>query len=136
MNNIRFYFILFFIIIVGEGVSQVGYSNPEKRILDLNIVLQTIKPSQSNVLNVVRVGNLLYLSGQVPVLENGILMKGKVGKEIDLMEAQNAARIIGIKHLEILKGELGSLNKVVKIVKVLGMVNAVPTFDMHPEVIN
>jgi enamine deaminase RidA (YjgF/YER057c/UK114 family) len=79
---------------------------------------------------------MVYLSGQGPIKDNGELIKGKVGAEITLEQAQEAARLAGIRLLEALKGQIGDLNKVKRIVKVLGMVNAVPTFDQQPKVIN
>ena len=81
-------------------------------------------------------GNMVYLSGQGPLKDDGTFMTGKVGREFNLEQAQAAARLTGICLLEALKAEVGNLNNVKRIVKVLGMVNAVPTFDQHSQVIN
>lgn len=81
-------------------------------------------------------GNLVYLSGQGPLIENGKYIIGKVGKDLNFEEAKNAARLTGISMLEALKASVGNLNNVKRVVKVLGMVNAVPEFDNHSQVIN
>ena len=67
--------------------------------------------------------------------EGGFIM-GKVGSDLTVEQARDAARLAGISLLSTLKAEIGDLNKVKRIVKVFGMVNAVPTFEQHPQVIN
>jgi enamine deaminase RidA (YjgF/YER057c/UK114 family) len=110
--------------------------DPETRIRELGIKLRTPGPPSANFVGAVRVGNLVYLSGQGPLKEDGKFIIGKVGKEISFDEAKYAARLTGISLLEALKAEVGNLNNVKRIVKVLGMVNAVPEFDNHSQVIN
>lgn len=84
----------------------------------------------------VQVGNLLYVSGHGPLRPDGSLMTGKVGSEIDEAQGKAAARQVGLAILATLRAELGSLDRVVRTVKVLGMVNAAPDFERHPQVIN
>lgn len=116
--------------------AQVKSVDPEARLKALGIVLKAPGKPTANFLSAVRVGNLVYVSGHGPVQENGEYMKGKVGDQVNFEQAQLAARLTGISLLGALKGEIGDLNKVKRIVKVLGMVNAVPTFDRHSQVIN
>lgn len=110
--------------------------DPETRIKELGIKLRIPGPPSANFVGAVRVGNIVYLSGQGPLKADGKFMVGKVGSVYNLEQAQQAARLTGICLLEALRAEIGSLNKVKRIVKVLGMVNAVPTFDRHSQVIN
>ncbi len=116
--------------------TQAQNTDPEARIKELGI--QLIKPAApvANYLKAVRVGNMLYLSGHGPDKPDGGRITGKVGSDLTLEQAKDAARVTGISLLSTLKAELGDLNKVRRIVKVLGMVNAVPTFEQHPQVIN
>ncbi|HQR41691.1 MAG TPA: RidA family protein [Gemmatales bacterium] len=85
---------------------------------------------------VVQVGNMLYVSGQVPVQNDGSLIKGKVGDDFTLEQGQQAARQCALTMLATIKNNLGSLNKIKRLVKSLGMVNSTPTFVDHPKVIN
>lgn len=110
--------------------------DPEKRLKELGITLKKPGKPMANFVGAVVVGKMVYLSGQGPMQENGEFMRGKVGAEISFEEAQKAARLTGISLLAALKDEIGDLNKVKRVVKVLGMVNAVPDFDRHPFVIN
>ncbi len=111
-------------------------TDPEKRLKELGITLKPPGKPIANFVTAVTVGKLVFLSGHGPVQENGEYMKGKVGADLDLAQAKEAARLTGISLLGALKSHIGDLNKVKRFVKVLGMVNAVPTFDQHPQVIN
>ncbi len=109
----------------------------EARIKEKNIKL--IKPVApiANYVKAVQVGNLVYLSGHGPDKPEGGQMIGKVGTELTIEQAKEAARLTGISLVSTLKGFLGGdLNKVKRIVKLLGMVNAGPDFGQHPMVIN
>jgi enamine deaminase RidA (YjgF/YER057c/UK114 family) len=81
-------------------------------------------------------GNLVYVSGHGPVLPDGSLIKGKVGKEVDVEAAKIAARQVGLTILATLRAGFGSLNEIKRVIKILGMVNCVPDFEQHPYVIN
>jgi enamine deaminase RidA (YjgF/YER057c/UK114 family) len=81
-------------------------------------------------------GNLIYVSGHGPVLESGSLIKGKVGFEINADAAKLAARQTGLTILSTLKANLGSLDKIKRVIKVFGMVNSTLDFEQHPFVIN
>jgi enamine deaminase RidA (YjgF/YER057c/UK114 family) len=81
-------------------------------------------------------GNLVYVSGHGPVLEDGALIKGKVGFDINADAAKLAARQTGLTILSTLKAGLGSLNNIKRVIKVFGMVNCTLDFEQHPYVIN
>ena len=81
-------------------------------------------------------GKYLYLSGHGPVQDDGKLMVGRIGRDMDLDAGKLAARQVGLTMLSTIRTHLGSLNKVKRVMKVLGMVNATPDFEKHPHVIN
>ena len=81
-------------------------------------------------------GRHLYVSGHVPMRADFTRIAGKVGKDMDVEEASKMARLVGMLILSSIRKHLGSLDKVKRVIKVLGMVNAVPEFDKHPIVIN
>ena len=81
-------------------------------------------------------GNLLFLSGRGPYRPDGGMHTGIVGQDVTVEEAYHHARITGLQLIATMKAELGDLDRVARIVKVLGMVNAAPGFDEQPEVIN
>ncbi|WP_433894927.1 RidA family protein [Sphingobacterium mizutaii] len=81
-------------------------------------------------------GKYLYLSGHGTVQNDGTLIIGRVGEDMDMEAGKLAARQVGLAMLATIKANLGSLNKVKRVIKVLGMVNAMPDFERHPYVIN
>ena len=109
---------------------------PEERLKEKGIVLAIPSAPVANYVNVVRVGNLLYLAGKGPGKPDGSYVTGKVGKDLTIEQGYEAARLAAISHLAVLKAELGDLNKVKRIVKVLGMVNCTDDFKDQPKVIN
>ena len=110
----------------------------EARLKELGIELEkpTTAPRLGNYVAAVRSGNLLYLSGKGPRRPDGGTYTGKVGADVSVEDAYQHARNIGLAHLATLQAELGSLDRVKRIVKLLGMVNATADFTRHPEVIN
>lgn len=108
----------------------------EAKLKELKIELPLIGKPIANYVHVVRSGNLLFLAGKGPSDAQGIFITGKVGKDLTIEQGQQAARLTAINQLAVLKAELGNLNKVKRIVKVLGMVNCEPDFKDHPKVIN
>ena len=81
------------------------------------------------------VGKLVYLSGEGPRLPNGVI-SGKLGEDLSVEEGQEAARLVGLNMLTTLRNHIGDLDRVKQVVKVFGMVNALPNFKQHPSVIN
>ena len=111
--------------------------NVEEKINELGITLTEQKmPKGLKIEFAVQSGNLVYLSGNGPILPNGEKIQGKVGTDLTIEEGYQAARQTGINLLSVLKSHIGDLNKVEKIVKVLGMVNTASDFEDHPKVIN
>ena len=110
--------------------------NYESRITELQLQLPPVSAPKGLYRPLVISGNLAYLSGHLPSREDGTLIQGKVGAEYSMEEGKAAARAVGLAILATLRHELGSLNKVKKVVKLFGMVNAIPEFDKHPFVVN
>jgi enamine deaminase RidA (YjgF/YER057c/UK114 family) len=108
----------------------------EDRLRLLGISLPAVPTPVANYVPFVRTGNLLYLSGQGPRDAEGQFIRGVVGKDVSVDEAYQHARLVGLQLLAVAKGALGSLDHVSRIVKLLGMVNAIPGFGQHPQVIN
>lgn len=108
----------------------------DKKVEELGIELMTPTKPIANYVKAVRTGNLLFLSGHGPSRADGSSITGKVGKDMTIEEGYAAARQAGISLLSTIKAELGSLNKVKRVVKVLGMVNCTPEFGDQPKVIN
>ena len=108
----------------------------EEKLKQSGITLPVPQKPIANYINAVRVGNLIYLAGKGPSKPDGTNITGKVGKELTIKQGYEAARLTGINQLAVLKAELGSLNKVKRIVKVFGMVNCTEDFFDQPKVIN
>jgi enamine deaminase RidA (YjgF/YER057c/UK114 family) len=111
--------------------------SPEENLKKLKIDLGIVSSPVANYVNAVRTGNLLFLAGKGPRADaSGKRPQGKVGREYTVEQAYQHARSVGLDLLAVMRQELGSLDKVKRVVKVLGMVNAVPEFADHPKVIN
>lgn len=116
--------------------AQQGGENVEDKLTALGITLPDVPPPVANYVNAVQTGNLIFLAGKGPNKPEGGYITGKLGADLDIEQGYEAARLTGIIQLAALKAELGDLNRVKRIVKVLGMVNAAPDFVDHPKVIN
>jgi enamine deaminase RidA (YjgF/YER057c/UK114 family) len=108
----------------------------ESRLKELNLELPPAPKPGGVYKPCVQVGNLLYVSGHGPINTDGTLIRGRVGVELDEQQAFAAARQVGLTILASVRVHLGSLDRIVRTVKSLGMVNAVPEFTRHPQVIN
>lgn len=108
----------------------------EERLSELGIELPPVPPAIANFVRTRRVGNVLYVSGHGPVHPDGSRDRGKVGSDLDVGQAQLAARLTGLNMLATVRQALGSLDRVEQIVKVLGMVHSAPGFGRQPEVID
>jgi enamine deaminase RidA (YjgF/YER057c/UK114 family) len=108
----------------------------EKRLKALGIELGKVSAPVANYVNAVRTGNLLFLAGKGPRPQDGVRPSGKVGREYTVEQAYQHARTVGIDLLAVMRSELGSLDRVKRVVKLLGMVNGTPEFTDHPRVIN
>jgi enamine deaminase RidA (YjgF/YER057c/UK114 family) len=108
----------------------------EARVSELKLTLPPAPKPVATYLTAVRQGNLLYVSGHGPLRPDGTMHTGKLGSDLDITEGQAAARQTGLAILATVRSTLGSLDKVARLIKVLGMVNATPDFGEHPKVIN
>jgi enamine deaminase RidA (YjgF/YER057c/UK114 family) len=109
----------------------------EARLKELNITLPPPPAPMANYVTSVRVGNLLFLSGHGPMRTEGTpSARGKVGKDLTVEQGAQAAREVGLNLLATTRAALGSLDRVKRVVKVLGMVNSTESFADHPKVIN
>lgn len=109
---------------------------PEQRLAALKVTLPPAPKPVAVYKPVVVVGNLAYVSGHGPLKADKTLITGVVGKDLDLEEGKAAARQVGLAILATLREHFGSVDKVARLVKVLGMVNSAPDFYDHPKVIN
>ena len=126
--------ILSFCFIVLQAKSQVMH--PEKQLQEMGIVLGEVKAPVANYVKAVQTGNLLFLSGHIPDEVAGKKTRGKVGSALTVDEAKEAARLTGIALLTTLKAYVGDLNRVKRVVKVMGLVNCVDGFGQQPAVMN
>jgi enamine deaminase RidA (YjgF/YER057c/UK114 family) len=109
---------------------------PYDRLAQLGLTLPPPPKPVATYVPFVIEGNMLYLSGQGPLEADGRIHTGKVGADVTVEEAYAHARATGLNMLAILHDALGDLGRVRRVVKILGMVNALPTFGDHPKVIN
>jgi enamine deaminase RidA (YjgF/YER057c/UK114 family) len=110
--------------------------NPEERLGVLALELPPAPRPVAVYKPLVTVGNLAYVSGHGPLRADGSLITGVVGRDLSLADGALAARQVGLAILATLRAQLGSLDRVQRVIKVLGMVNSAPDFYEHPKVIN
>lgn len=108
----------------------------EEKLGKLNIILPLPPKPAGSYIPVVRTGNLLFVSGQIPMKDGKVQVTGKVPTKTSIEEAQNAAKICILNALAQIKSEIGSLDKISRIVRVSGFVNCSPEFIEQPKVIN
>jgi len=134
-SYMKYLFLLSTLIFTSNFVNAQNAS-PEQKLKRLGIELPEIAPPIANYVDVVRSGNLLFLAGKGSRNPDGSRITGKVGIDLTKEEGYEAAKSIALQHLAVIKKEIGDLNKVVRIVKVLGMVNAPSDFTAHSQIIN
>src|SRR5213592_3944893 len=110
--------------------------NPETRLAELKLELPPAPKPIAVYKPMVVCGNLAYASGHGPIKTDKTMITGRVGAGLDLEAGKSAARQTGLAILATLRSELGSLDRVKRVIKVLGMVNCTPDFQDHPKVIN
>ncbi|HYC83629.1 MAG TPA: RidA family protein [Chryseosolibacter sp.] len=126
--------ILFALLLVTHvAAAQIDY---DQKLRSLGITLTPPSKPIANYVKAVRTGNLLFLAGHGPTLGDGSNITGKVGKDLTIEQAIQAARATAISLLSTMKAEIGDLNKVKRIVKVTGWVNCDPQFTEQPKVMN
>lgn len=123
-------------LLAGAWCASAQKIDYDKKLKELGVELYAPTKPMANYVKAVRTGNLIFLAGHGPTFADNTNITGKVGKDLTTEEGAKAARQVGIALLSTLKGEIGDLNKVKRIVKVLGMVNCTDTFTDQPKVIN
>jgi enamine deaminase RidA (YjgF/YER057c/UK114 family) len=108
---------------------------PEQRVKKLKLELPAVEKPKATLVAAVRVGDMLYVSGHGPSF-GGKTVVGKLGKDFTVKQGQEAARRVGLVVLSVVRAELGSLDRVQRLVKTLGMVNCTPDFTQQPQVVN
>jgi enamine deaminase RidA (YjgF/YER057c/UK114 family) len=111
-------------------------TKPESRLAELKLILPPSPKPLGVYKPVLIIGKFLYVSGQGPMRADGSLIIGRLGDSLSLEEGKQAARQVGLTMLSTIKAQVGDLNGIKRIVKVLGMVNSTPDFGQHPAVIN
>jgi enamine deaminase RidA (YjgF/YER057c/UK114 family) len=111
-------------------------STPEERLTALGLALPPVPTPMANYVPFRLAGDLLFLSGQGPKRPDGSFMVGRLGKDASVEQGYEAAKLTGLQLLAAAKAALGELSRVETVVKLLGMVNAEPDFEQHPQVIN
>ncbi|MGE4111551.1 MAG: RidA family protein [Burkholderiales bacterium] len=110
--------------------------NPEQRLRDLGLELPAGSAPAANYANAVRSGNLLFIAGKAPLPENGKLPRGRLGREFTADEGYRYARSAALELMAVMRAELGTLDRVARVVEVQGFLNAVETFEDHARVLN
>ena len=109
---------------------------PEEKIASLGLTLPSSPKPMANYVSYRWAGNLLYLSGQGPIRPDGSHCVGRLGRDTEVEEAYQHARLVGLSLLATAKTAIGELSRIEAVIKLLGMVNAEPDFLDHPKVIN
>jgi enamine deaminase RidA (YjgF/YER057c/UK114 family) len=108
----------------------------ESKLAEMGLELPTPPPPMANYVRAVRTGNLVFVAGHGPSRGGTLHYQGKLGADLDVATGYEAARLVMLNCLASLKEEIGELDRVTRIVKMLGMVNSAPDFGQQPEVIN
>ncbi|MBI3609449.1 MAG: RidA family protein [Nitrospirae bacterium] len=108
----------------------------ESRLKELGIILQTAPKPVANYVPAVRVGELLFTSGVLPMKDGTLAFEGKLGRELTVEQGQEAARLAVLNALAVVKQETGDLEKIVRIVRLTGHVASAPGFTLQPAVLN
>ncbi|MDH3525583.1 MAG: RidA family protein [Acidobacteriota bacterium] len=120
----------------GRASEEAAPASPEARLAALGLELPELPAPVANYVRAVRTGNLVFLAGHGPAKREGGYVTGKLGADLDVEQGYAAARATGLALLASLRAEIGSLDRVRRIVKVLGMVNSAPEFTDQHKVMN
>ena len=108
----------------------------ENRLKELGLSLPAGTSPAANYTNGVRTGNLLFIAGKAPLAENGKLPKGRLGREYSTQDGYRFARSAALDLMAVMRAELGSLDRVARVVEVMGFLNTTPEFEDHPKVLD
>ncbi|HYM68807.1 MAG TPA: RidA family protein [bacterium] len=111
-------------------------SQVEQRLTAIGLALPPAPASVANYVGAVQVGDLVFVSGHGPVKDGKLTYRGKLGRDFSVAEGYDAARLVMLNALASLRAAIGDLDRVKRVVKLLGMVNSTPDFLQQPEVIN
>lgn len=111
-------------------------STIEERLAELGVTLPAVTPPVAAYVPALKDGNLVYTSGQLPMINGKLSATGKVGGEVSAEDAKELAKLCAINALAAVKDVIGDLDKVAQVVKVVGFVSSEPTFTGQPGVIN
>src|SRR5260370_30801334 len=111
-------------------------SKPETRIQELHLVLPKPPKPVAKYKTAVLAGNMLYVSGHGPIKADGGTIEGRLGTDMTTEQGKEAARVVGLAILSTVRNTLGTLDKVKRLIKTLGMVNSTADCKQHPHVIN
>jgi enamine deaminase RidA (YjgF/YER057c/UK114 family) len=117
-------------------MAAADHTSAEQRIIELGLEMPQYRAPAGTFVHAVRTGNLMMLSGHAPIRADGSVIFGRLGETLDVDAGYGAARVAAIGALATLRHELGSLDRVVRIVRMYGVVNATPEFLQHTQVIN
>jgi enamine deaminase RidA (YjgF/YER057c/UK114 family) len=123
-------------IFSARSLATTTMATPEQKLAELGLTLPPIPKPVAKYRMTVRHGNLLYLSGHLPLQSDGTFIKGRVGADLTVEQGYAAAKQTGLAILSTLKTELGSLDKVKRLIKTMGLVNCTPDCFDQPKVIN
>ena len=108
----------------------------EDRLKELGLALPAGTSPAANYTNAVRTGNLLFIAGKAPLAENGKLPKGRLGREYSTQDGYRFARSAALDLMAVMRAELGSLDRVARVVEIMGFLNTTPEFEDHPKVLD
>lgn len=111
-------------------------SNVEKKVQEMGLSIPEAPKPVAAYIPGIKVGEFIYTSGQIPIVNGELKYKGKVGAEVTIEEAYEAAKVCALNCLGVVKSLIGDLDKIEQIVKVVGFVNSADGFNMQPKVIN
>jgi len=141
MGSLFIFFLLLFFISslqvndLNANVTQQEW-DANAKVTELGIELKAPGAPVANYVHAVKSGNQIFLSGKGPQKADGSFITGKLGSDLSIEQGYEAGRLTGIAQLAVLKAELGDLNKVKRVVKVLGMVNCTPNFKDQSKIVN
>ena len=108
----------------------------EERLLEISLVIPDLSPPLAAYIPAKQTGNLVFTAGQLPMVNGELISKGLLGQDVEIDEANKAARICTLNALAAIKGVIGDLDRIKQIVRVVGYVASVPTFTQQPAVVN
>jgi enamine deaminase RidA (YjgF/YER057c/UK114 family) len=109
---------------------------PEEKLKELGLEIPATPPAVGNYVGAVRVGNILFVSGHGPFIDGEPTFKGKLGRDLTIEQGQQAAQLVALNMLASIKAEIGDLDRIARVVKLLCLVNSDPEFGDQPKVAN